>query len=279
MNGIIRVFPRRTAYTPDDDYVFIGLPPFREMIPEHREIHVSCTFTWDKAECEWLKFQWETVTDQSVKLGGTAYHFPAEDFIQGMYIKPNIVFTTRGCNNCCPWCIVPMLEGSLRELPICAGNVIQDNNFLQASRAHKERVFAMLKTQSGICFKGGLEPDLIDDHFVDAVAGLRIKELWLACDTDGALPMFRKAAEKLRKAGFSRHKIQCYALIGDDMERNEARLREIYNAGAMPFAQLYRDFSDIKTEYSRDWNAFARMWSRPAATRAHMERGTDWRDF
>ena len=45
----------------------------------------------------------------------------------------------------------------------------------------------MLKSQKGICFKGGLESDLIDDHFVNNVTSLRIKELWLACDTDSSL--------------------------------------------------------------------------------------------
>ncbi len=28
MNGIIRVFPRRTSYTPDGSYAFVGLPPY-----------------------------------------------------------------------------------------------------------------------------------------------------------------------------------------------------------------------------------------------------------
>ena len=41
---ILRVFPKRKSYTPDDDLVFVGPPPFAEMIPEHDEVHVSCTF-------------------------------------------------------------------------------------------------------------------------------------------------------------------------------------------------------------------------------------------
>jgi hypothetical protein len=139
----------------------------------------------------------------------------------------------------------------------------------------------MLRGQRGICFKGGLDARLLDDHFVNAVTSLRISELWLACDTDAAIPDFKRACAKLVNAGFNREKIKCYALIGrgPDMDADEARLREIYEAGAMPFAQLYRDFGDKKTEYTKDWNAFARMWQRPPATRAHMERGTDFREF
>lgn len=278
MTGIIRVFPARNSYTPTDDMAFIGMPPL--VLPEHKEIHVSCTFTWDKALCEELAYQWEGRTNKPVKLGGPAFGSTAEGFTPGLYIKSNIVFSTRGCNNNCPWCCVPRLEGKLRELPIAPGNWIQDNNFLQADWAHKEKTYEMLRAQRGICFKGGLEVDLIDDHFINNITSLRISELWLACDTDARLPEFRKACDKLVRAGFSREKIKCYVLsYGKDMEADEARARVVYEAGAMPFMQLYRDFSDTKTQYSKEWNAFCRMWQRPAATRMHMEKGTDFRDF
>lgn len=284
MFDFLRVFPgKRNQYTPDDYLVYcanykLDVPMF-QMFPDFKEIHISCCFTWDKIFCEELKYQFEGFTKKPVKLGGPAFGSYAEDFTQGLYIKSNIIFTSRGCNNACPWCVVPKIEGNLKELPICQGNIIQDNNFLQTNISHKNKVFDMLRTQKQICFKGGLEPDLIDDHFINNITSLKIAELWLACDTDGDLPQFKKACEKLTRVGFNREKIKCYALIGDDMDKNEARLRVIYQVGAMPFAQLYRDFSDTKTAYSKDWNAFARMWQRPAVTRAHMEKGTDFRDF
>lgn len=289
MDKIIRVFPERTNLTPDDEYAFIGEPPFQEMIPEHDEIHVSCIFTWDRAKCKNLAYQWAGRTNKPVKVGGPAFGSPAEGFQQGMYLKSDVTLTTRGCNNNCPWCIVPNIEGRLRELTIRRGSVLQDNNLLQANRGHKEKVFEMLRTQKGICFKGGLQASLVDDRFIDTLQSLyytrgtqkisRVAELWLACDTDATLPVFKKACAKLVKIGFTRKKIKCYALIGDDREKNEARLQEIYNAGAMPFAQLYRDFSDTKTEYGGDWEAYARSWQRPAAIRCHMENGTDYRNF
>ena len=56
MSTIIRVFPRRTSYTPTDKYAFIGDPPmFR---PDADEVHISCTFTWDKANAERLRDAW-----------------------------------------------------------------------------------------------------------------------------------------------------------------------------------------------------------------------------
>ena len=278
---ILRVFPQRTSYTPTDDLVCIGAPPGL-LIPPHDEVHISCTFTWDKDYCEDLRYQWEAYTDKPVRLGGPAYASPVNSFTPGLYVRNDsnckIAFTSRGCNNNCPWCCVPSREGRLRELPVVAGNVIQDNNFLQCSRRHKDNVFKMLKGQRGICFKGGLEADLIDDHFVEAARGVRTAEIWLACDTDGALPAFRKAMSKLRPY-FSRDKVRCYVLIGGDMDKNEARLREIYHEGAMPFAQLFQPLEEKRKEYSPEWKKFHRMWSRPAATVAHVERGTNMMDF
>lgn len=266
---ILRVFCKRTSYTPEDELAFIGEPP--AIIPEHDEVHISVPFTWDKPYAEELKEKWSRVTKKPVKLGGPAYGSPAEEFVPGLYVKKGITFTSRGCNNNCPWCMVHRVEGSLKEIPIRPGNVIQDNNFLQCSRQHKDKVFEMLRSQRGICFRGGLETDLIDDHFISNITSLRIAELWLACDTDAQLPRFRRACEKLRDAGFKRHKIRCYSMIGHNMEAEEERNREIWRCGAMPFSQLERDFSETKTVYSKDWRAFERMWSRPAAMYTHMK--------
>lgn len=268
---IIRVFPYRTSFTPTDDYAFIGPPPFRDMIPDHDEVHVSCTFTWDREYCRDLAFQWEIATRKPVKLGGPAFLSEARDFVPGLYVRNGVIFTSRGCNNNCSFCGVRRIEGKLIELPVYPGNIIQDNNFLQTSAAHKQKVFQMLKTQKHICFRGGLEAGLVTDDFVSELTSLSIAELWLACDTDASLPAFRRACEKFVRAGFRRDQIRCYSLIGHDMEKEEARNREIWRAGAMPFSQLQMDFSDKKTEYSKEWHDFARLWQRPAIMRAHMK--------
>ena len=276
---IIRVFPRRTNYTPADDMVFVGPPPGL-LIPPHDEIHISCVFTWDKAYCDDLKYQWQMYSDKPVRTGGPAYLSPCGTFAPGMYVRRGIVFTSRGCNNNCPFCVVPRGEGKIKELPdIHAGNIIQDNNFLMCSKAHKDRVFEMLKSQRGICFKGGLQCSLIDGHFIGNIRQLRISELWLACDTPSAVPGCVGAIEKLKRAGFTREHIRCYVLIGGDLDENERRLQAVYKAGAMPFAMLYQPLGDKKLEYDQTWKKFHRMWSRPAAIVSHCERGTNMWDF
>lgn len=271
---IVRVFPYRTSMTPNDDYVRIGFPDLITcQLPPHDEVHVSITFTWDRELGRELQRYWQEFTDKPVKLGGVAFNSPAEDFIQGMYLKPNVIFTTRGCNNRCPWCIVPKQEGKLKQLEhIPVGNILQDNNILQADRQHLDKVFEMLKTQKQICFRGGLQPDLLNDYFIDGIRSLRIAELWLECDTDARFSRFADACKKLRSLGYDRHKIRCYALsMGKDMEADEARARAIWECGADPFVQLYQDFGDKKIEYSKEWKRFARMWQRPALIQAHMK--------
>lgn len=281
---ILRVFPHRNSYTPTDDMVRIGFPDMLPL-PEHDEVHISCTFTWDKELCEEMKLTWQMKTDKPVKLGGVAYGSPCEGFTKGLYVKEGVTFTSRGCNNSCPWCCVPRIEGKLVELEdFPEGNIIQDNNFLQCSEAHKNKVFEMLKIQKGVCFKGGLDADLLDDHFINGIKDLSIRELWLACDTDNDIPTVTKAIKQLREY-FPRWKILCYCLIGAngtsgfEMELAENRLSEIYLAGAKPFAQLYRDFSNGKTQYPLEWERFAKMWSRPAMYEAHMKKGTWFTDF
>jgi hypothetical protein len=219
------------------------------------------------------------MTGKTVRLGGPAFESPCEGFTPGVYLKSGITFTTRGCNNSCPFCIVPQIEGKLREIPITPGHIIQDNNFLQARRAHKDKAFEMLRSEARIEFRGGLQANLIDSHFIENIQSLRIANLWLACDTPAAIPGAVAAIERLHKAGFSRRKISCYALIGDDMDENENRCAEIYRAGAMPRAQLFKNYTENKTVYSTEWHKFERMWQRPAATRAHMERGSSYEDF
>ena len=271
--NILRVFPSRTSCTPDDDMVWIGLPGL--FVPEHEEVHISCVFTWDIDYCEYLLETWREHTDKPVYLGGPAYGSKCDEHTPGLYTKAGIIFTSRGCNNKCPWCLVPKREGRLQELEVKPGHIINDNNFLQCSERHQEKVFEMLGGQKNIQFKGGLECGLVTREFAKKAREVKTSEIWLACDTDSRLPDLKKAAGILQEAGFTRNHIHCYVLIGRDMDKEEKRLQEIYKAGCMPFAQLYKPVQ--AKEYSVEWKRFARQWSRAAAVIAHVEKGTTYK--
>lgn len=55
---IIRVFPRRTKATPDDELACVGPP---DLFAEADEVHVSVSFTWDKPRAEQLAKEWERI--------------------------------------------------------------------------------------------------------------------------------------------------------------------------------------------------------------------------
>lgn len=269
---IIRVFPRKTSMTPvDDPYVFVGDPPLWR--PEVDMVHVSVAFTWDIREGERLRDAWAQY--YPVKLGGPALNGrPPDGFMPGQYIKHGVTFTSRGCNNRCPWCLVPEREGNLHTIPIQPGRVIQDNNFLQCPPSHRQAVYQMLRSQRRAAeFSGGLDARLITDEVADELRGLRIHQVFLAADTVAALKPLAKAIKKL--SFLPRQKLRCYVMVaynGETLAQAEERLRKVWELGTMPFAQLFQP-PDEYVDYSHEWKALARTWSRPAAMKALMEVG------
>lgn len=258
---IARVFPKKTSMCPNNKDAYFDVPDM--FTPFYDEVHISCTFTWDKERAEYLKYQWAN-HGKKVLIGGPTYNSPANDFVSGMYLRKGITITSRGCPNNCSFCLVPKREGKIQELPIVEGNIIQDNNFLACSKSHRDKVFEMLKNQKAIEFKGGLEARRITPQIAEQLRGLKIKSLWLSCDADGAVNGLRKAVSILNSAGFTRSHIYCYVLCGSDMKKEEELLREVWNIGCRPFAQLYQP-AEAKIEYSGQWKKFACAWCRPAA--------------
>lgn len=260
---IIRVFPRRTSLTPKDAYAFIGGPPLWR--PEADEVHVSVTFTWDAEEGYRLRDAWAQHYPV-VRIGGPAIAPPENGFESGMYVKSGVTFTSRGCPHRCPWCLVPKHEGALRLLDAKPGWIIQDNNLLATPREHQERVYAMLRSQRHkIKLAGGLEAAQVDDWVARQLRQLRISQLFLACDTETALKPLRRAVSKL--SFLNRRQLRCYVLIGfredETISEAETRLEEVWQAGCLPFAQLFQP-PDRYIKYPSDWRDLARRWSRPA---------------
>jgi MoaA/NifB/PqqE/SkfB family radical SAM enzyme len=256
--------------TPGDDFAFVGDPPM--IRPPADEVHISCVFTWDKYTVARLVKAWGQYYPV-VKVGGPAYGSDANSFEPGMYVKHGVTFTTRGCNKRCPGCLVPEREGKLSLLEVKAGYIIQDNNLLQAPRSHISKVFEMLKRQRrAAVFSGGLDTDFIDDWVADELRSLRIDQVFLSCDTEAKLSSLRKAVKKL--GYLHRQKLRCYVMIGHGGETlavAERRLREVYEIGCLPFAQLYQP-SNPFIKYPPEWKDLVRTWSRPAAMKALMKK-------
>jgi hypothetical protein len=266
---IIRVFPRKTKATPDDNNVRINCPP--GLFDEADEIHISVAFTWDLPRAEWLEKQWRSVAP--VKIGGPATGEKGGNFIPGMYLKPGYVITSRGCPNSCWFCSAWKREGrEIRELPVVDGWNVLDDNLLACSDDHIKSVFSMLgKQKERAQFTGGLEAKILKDWHIDLLSNLKPQRIFFAYDTPDDYEPLLDAAKRIFSAGFlspASNNIRAYVLIGypkDTIIKAKSRLLSVLKTGMFPMAMVWRNEQGYR---SPEWIKFAWPWSRPACISA-----------
>ena len=268
---IARVFPTRTAATPNDELAFWDVPPMLAL-PEIDEVHISVSFSWDMARAEWLAKQWEQV-GVPVIIGGPTFNEPSSEFIPGKYLKDGYTITSRGCPNRCWFCSVWKREPEMKELVIRDGWNLLDDNILACSEKHLTEVFAMLKRQKHQAeFTGGLEAALLTRRHVEMLKDLNPAQMFFAYDTPDDLEPLIAASALLDEAEFTRNKRRCYVLIGhpkDTMDDAERRLQKAWSLGFLPFAMLWRNESGGRNQ---DWMKFQKLWARPAIIKSRMKK-------
>jgi len=269
-NRIIRVFPRRTSWTPDDGHVAVNRGP--GLFDDYDIAEISVTFSWDVDLAFRLGNQWEKHC--KVVYGGPAFGSRGEDFVPGRYLKRGAVITSRGCPNRCWFCDVPKREGGkVRELPITDGWNIFDDNLLRCSERHVRAVFQMLDRQpQRVVLSGGLEAAALQDWHIDLLANLKPKRVYFAYDTPDDYEPLYCAGKKLIEARLS-HALNAYVLIGyrgDTLTKAEERCRQCLNAGFMPMAMLYAGKEGRCTD--KHWRKFQKEWARPAIVRSKIRK-------
>jgi hypothetical protein len=271
---IIRVFPRRTNATPNDDLVRIAEAP--TLFDQADEVHVSVAFSWDLPLAEKLAAAWAPVAP--VRIGGPATGERGGDFVPGRYVKAGYVLTSRGCPNSCWFCNVWRREGQeVRELPITDGWNLLDDNLLACSEKHQRAVFAMLKhNKKGgpVQFTGGLEAKRLEPWHVEALRDLKPKQMFFAYDTPDDLEPLRAAGRMLIEGGFTvaSHVLRAYVLCGwptDTIEAAANRMQQTLDAGFLPMAMLYRDNSGRRDPV---WQKWGRQWARPSIAASKVEK-------
>lgn len=257
-NKIIRVFPRQTNATPDDELVRFTVPG---LFDQCDEVHVSVTFSYDRLKAERLAEKWKDIAP--VKIGGPGYGTVGGEFEPGMYVKKGYTITSRGCPNKCWFCEVWKRDGNIRELPIKDGYNVLDDNLLSCSEDHIRKVFAMLKRQKHeIYFTGGLEAAILKDWHVDLLVDLKPKRFYLAYDTEDDYEPLASASKRLFDSGITpqSHTIHCFVLIGyphDTFDKAESRLNSVLKLGIIPMAMLWKN---KKGETTQEWNKFKLSW-------------------
>lgn len=260
----IRVFPRKTKWTPDDELAFVGDPPlFR---PPEMPVKISVAFTWDIPEAERLYHSWKRFYSD-VDLGGPAFGEQEKEFVPGRFLKMGAVITSRGCGNQCWFCEVWKRNGTVRELPITEGWNLMDDNILQCSNDHFLKVCDMISRQpERPIFSGGLDSKVLTEEHVKKILSLRPKRLYLAYDTEDDFEPLISAAKNFFSSGLSitSHTLSAYCLIGypeDTQRKAEKRLKAILSLGIVPMAMLYRDEKGKHQDNS--WLGFQKKWARP----------------
>lgn len=245
--------------------------------------YVSAVFSWN-VEKAYMRCVWLKSAGYHVRCGGQSVAMNPEIFSEFdtsgevnalSHHNPDAVFTSRGCIRHCSFCLVPKLEGGLRELPDWEVKpIVCDNNLLATSVAHFDRVIERLMEHriTGIDFNQGLDARILTDHHAEQFARLPKDTLIrLAWDNVETERLYLQAFEKLIAAGVKAKQIRTYVLIGykDTPEDARYRLEKIRALGALPNPMRYQPLdAKRKNAYvGENWTEgllsdYMRYWSK-----------------
>jgi hypothetical protein len=134
--------------------------------------------------------------------------------------KKSIVFKTRGCIRKCPFCVVPKIEGGMKEpkfsiLPLINPDhnevVIWDNNFL-ASPYAKNILIELRDGGYKADFNQGLDARLMTEEFAGLLADIKSPSIHMAYDWPWEGPYISKAINFLANAGYRKKNLIFYVL-------------------------------------------------------------------
>jgi hypothetical protein len=134
--------------------------------------------------------------------------------------KKTILFTSRGCIRKCPFCIVPQLEGQIRQAvddirdfihPSHKEVIIWDNNFL-ASPDWEKNLLILAESGLKIDFNQGLDARLINEENANLISELRTPLIRMAYDFKDEYPFVEKAVNLFESAGLRKKNMLFYSL-------------------------------------------------------------------
>ncbi len=253
--------------------------------PDTIEITSLFTFTW-KSVHKSIEFYHKQFPDAKIVVGGIyatlmpkniEFRFPYARVHQGLHLgaegllpsydilkwvdkwkdwNKSIVFTTRGCIRKCPFCVVPKIEGRMKEpkfsvLPMIHPEhnevVIWDNNFL-ASPFAKDILIELRDGGYRADFNQGLDARLMTEEFAGLLADIKSPSIHMAYDWPWEGPYISKAIDFLSNAGYRKRNLIFYVLHnfydfkyekGDTPADFFHRIRDLTDWGASAYPMRY----------------------------------------
>lgn len=240
---------------------------------DYDKIYISCIYSKDAEEL----LKQTRLSNCDIEMGGYGINdkqlpYEIEHIIPdyGLYdIDYSIGFTSRGCIRKCPWCIVPKMEGNIRDhAPISEflhphhnKLILWDNNFL-ASPRWKENLRCIIDLDLKVSFNQGLDIRLIDKENANLLskckyrsANFKEPRLYFSWD-DQKLCSERDVEDgiwELRKAGIRTDHLMFYVLCGYNTNFGEwfDRFNRLVELGVDPFVMPYHKGDQQLNNFAR----------------------------
>lgn len=228
-------------------------------------VYVSCIFEKNLPQAQGLHTFYP---DAKVLIGGPALgkpnELPFDTNIMPDYdlygIDYSMGFTSRGCIRNCSWCVVPSLEGDIREgTPIERFHhpnhkkiILLDNNLLAASNWMQTLEY-LIEKRLKVNFSQGLDIRLVDEEKAQLLSRIRAYTrtfktpmYHFAWDLPELEDDVRRGIELLKGAGIKGDRLTFYVLVGFNTshEQDLHRANTLLELGVDPYVMVYNNRKD-----------------------------------
>lgn len=224
---------------------------------------LSVVFSWDISEAILLAAEHKgpvcaggpaaVANADRLRGHGIEVRFLCETVEPILFHNPLATFTTRGCPNHCPWCIVPKIEPRFRELrTFRPAPVVCDNNFLAASVRHQDRVVRALERFERVDFNQGLDARLFTRAAADRLGRLKNVKVRFGFDRPSMESAVADALKLARQRTSKDLGVYCLIGLGDTPKQAREKLELVRSWGVRPTPMRYQPVDCIEKNSYRE---------------------------